>query len=84
MTVNKAVMAKVSLLLRQPYEMQLFVKLNQGGHTMRVHPQNSDTANTFSTGILNKNESCNQNRFEFAKKMSLLLVFIFHWRKKIK
>jgi hypothetical protein len=49
---------------------------------MRAHPQNSDTANTFSTGILNKNESCKAIRMDlnlisFAKKMSLLLVLKF-------
>jgi hypothetical protein len=49
---------------------------------MRALPQNSDTANTFSTDILNKNESCKAIRIDlnlisFAKKMSLLLVLIF-------
>jgi hypothetical protein len=61
----------------------------QGGHTMRAHPQNSDTAKrTLSIGILNKNESCKANRIDlklisFAKKMSLLLVLIFQmpWHK---
>jgi hypothetical protein len=36
----------------------------QGGHTMRRHPQNPDTANTYSTGILNKNESCKTIRID--------------------
>jgi hypothetical protein len=30
----------------------------QGGHTMRAHTHYFDTMNTFSTDILNKNESC--------------------------
>jgi hypothetical protein len=46
---------------------------------MRAHPQNSDTANTFLTDSLNKNESrkairIDLNLISFAKKMSLLLV----------
>jgi hypothetical protein len=49
---------------------------------MRAHPQNSDTANTYSTGIFNKNESCKAIKIDLylislAKKMSLLLVLIF-------
>jgi hypothetical protein len=36
----------------------------QGGHTMRAHQKNSDTAKTSSTCILNKNESCKTIRID--------------------
>jgi hypothetical protein len=49
---------------------------------MCAPPQNSNTANTFSNGIFNKNKACKAIRIDlnlisFAKKMSLLLVLIF-------
>jgi hypothetical protein len=55
---------------------------------MRAHPQNSYSANTFSTGILNKYKPCKAiwiylNLISFVKKTSLLLVLIFKmpWHK---
>jgi hypothetical protein len=53
------------------------------GHTMRAHPQNSNTANTFSTGILNKNESCtviriDLNLISFATSSFSILNILTH------
>jgi hypothetical protein len=65
----------------------------KGGHAMCAHSHNFDSGNTFSTGILNTNESCQINwihlyLISFAKKVSLLLVpnaltqvFPFSWMR---
>jgi hypothetical protein len=52
----------------------------QGDHTMRMHPKNSDTANTFSTSVLNKNDSCKAIRIDlnlisFCKEDTLTSSF---------